>query len=189
MAAAVDVVRAMTLHVVGTDPYPWPFDGRLGGDHLALVLAGWDRTWSDRSLATDAARSCCAALAEATVRIGGVVVGVSHRNGRSLPIPVVGEAVDADGLDAFHGSRLDGLLRRLGRTHLLVAGFGLEGPVHSTLRSANDRGYECLLVVDAAAPLTTELGAAAAKTVTMSGGIFGAIGTTSAVLDALHPPS
>lgn len=91
----------------------------------------------------------------------------------------------ADGLDALHGGPLDGLLRREARTHLIVAGLGLEGPVHSTLRSANDRGYECLLVTDACAPLTTDLAEAAARTVTMSGGIFGAIGLTHAVLDAL----
>lgn len=185
--------RTVTVHVAATDPYPWPYDGRLAGGHLALVLAGWDEAWRDRSASVDA-RAACDALALASGACGVLVVGVSHRDALPLPMPLPldGVSVRADGLDGFHGSSLDGLLRRGGRTHLLVAGHGLEGPVHSTLRSANDRGYECLLVVDAAAALTRDLADAAAKTVTMSGGIFGAVGTTSAVLDALAelaPPS
>lgn len=173
------------MHVADTDPYPWPYDGRLAGDHVAVVLAGWDESWRDRSIDPAAAHASCTSLAIAASAGGALVVGVAHRGAARLPLPVSAEWSHADGIDGFHGSRLDGLLRRARRSHLLLAGFGLEGPVHSTLRSANDRGYECLLVVDAAAPLTHELPAAAAKTVTMSGGIFGAVGTTSAVLDAL----
>lgn len=173
------------MHVEGTDPYPWPYDGRLGGPHLALVLAGWDDAWAERTLDGPAAREACAALAGAVADVGGAVFAIAHRGAPGLPVPAGGAATTADGIDAFHGGPLDGLLRRGGRTHLLVAGLGLEGPVHSTLRSANDRGYECLLVADAAALLTTTLAEAAARTVTMSGGIFGAVGTTTATLTAL----
>jgi biuret amidohydrolase len=174
------------VHVAGSDPYPWPYDGRIDPSTLALVLAGWDETWLDRSLDLAAARACCTSLALAVRGLGGAVIGISHRGAVPLPLPSAGVLATADGLDALHGGPLDGLLRRTGRTHLLVAGLGLEGPVHSTLRSANDRGYECLLVTDACAPLTTDLAEASARTVTMSGGIFGAVGTTGAVLDALH---
>jgi nicotinamidase-related amidase len=93
--------------------------------------------------------------------------------------------VTSAGVDGFHGSGLDAALRVAGVTHLLVAGHGLEGPVHSTLRSANDRGYECLLVVDACSPLVPDLAGAARSMVEMSGGIFGAVGTTADVLAAL----
>ncbi len=61
--------------------------------------------------------------------------------------------VDAFGVDGFSGSPLAECLAGLEVDHLLVCGLGLEGPVHSTLRSANDRGLECLLVIDACAPL------------------------------------
>ncbi len=57
------------------------------------------------------------------------------------------------------------------------------------MRSANDRGYECLLVVDACAPLDPDLVAPATSMVEMSGGIFGAIGTTDPVLAALGQAS
>ena len=49
--------------VAGTDPYPWPYDGRLSGGHLALVLAGWDDHWSGRCADADAATARCAVLA------------------------------------------------------------------------------------------------------------------------------
>jgi hypothetical protein len=178
----------MTILVDGTDPYPWPYDGRLGGDHLALVLAGWDEGWAERSLGTDAAAPSAAALAGAVAARGGLVVVLAHRGSEPLPLDVPTTIIAAPAIDGFYASPLDDLLRRTGRTHLLVAGHGIEGPVHSTLRSANDRGYECLLVLDACSSLTDDLVEASAKQVTMSGGIFGANGTTGAVLRALAEP-
>jgi nicotinamidase-related amidase len=151
--------------VPGTEPYAWPYDGRLDGAHLALVLAGWDETWASRAVRSEPAE-------RRAMRLVGAA---------STTVP-------APGIDGFYASRLDDLLRSDRRTHLLVAGHGIEAPVHSTLRSANDRGYECLLVTDACTSLTDDLGAPAAKQVTMSGGIFGAVGTADAVLSVLPAP-
>lgn len=185
----------MTRHVAGTEPYTWPYDGRLEPGNLALVLAGWDDAWQRRSIAPAAAAERAEALALEVARIGGLVVTIAHGAAAPSPRPVVlpldaaeATVVEAAGIDGFHGSALDALLRANRRTHLLVAGNGIEGPVHSTLRSANDRGFECLLVADACSSLTDDLADASAKTVTMSGGIFGAVGTCGAVLDALHLP-
>jgi hypothetical protein len=175
------------VHVDGTDPYPWPYDGDLAGATLALVLAGWDEEWSRRCFLAAETRLACAALAEAVMARNGLVICVAHGGAPALAPPGPHCPVRAHGIDGFHGGPLDDELRTEGRTHLLVAGFGLEGPVHSTLRSANDRGYECLLVADASAPLTEDLVAASLSSVTMSGGIFGAVGTTSAALAALTP--
>lgn len=199
MTDAPDTVPADTAvaHVAGTEPYPWPYDGRISGETLALVLAGWDRRWAGRAARGAAAVAACGRLAAGVAAVGGLVVAVDHgetgatagRPGPPEPVdlvlPVAPVVVGAAGLDGLHGGPLDDLLRRAGRTHLLLAGVGLEGPVHSTLRSANDRGYECLLVTDACAPLDEALAGASAHTVTMSGGIFGAVGTADAVLAAL----
>lgn len=188
---SLDPSTAAATFVAGTEPYPWPFDGDLAPSHLALVLTGWDDGWSSRAADAATAQAACLELAVAVDAYGGLVVALSHgtgvdpSTGPALPVDAV--AVGAAGIDGFHGSSLDAVLRRAGRTHLLVAGLGLEGPVHSTLRSANDRGYECLLVTDASAALVPELAAASAHTVTMSGGIFGAIGTVAAVLTCLQP--
>ncbi len=94
---------------------------------------------------------------------------------------------DAAGWDGFFGTGLDSQLRRWGVTHLLLAGGPLETAVHSTMRSANDRGYECLLVVDATAALHPELLPQTLSMIEMSGGIFGANGTSSAVMAQLQP--
>jgi Isochorismatase family len=67
----------------------------------------------------------------------------------------------------------------------LMAGFGAEVTVDCTLRTANDQGYECLVLVDAYAPFDRSTGDHALSSVTMSGGIFGALGTTTALLDEL----
>lgn len=98
-----------------------------------------------------------------------------------------GHAIDAGGIDGFFDSPLDGVLRHRRIHQLVIVGHGLEGPVHSTLRSANDRGYECLLVIDACTPIDASLVPAARRTVEMSGGIFGAVTTTAELIRDLLP--
>ncbi|MCC5950990.1 MAG: cysteine hydrolase family protein [Acidimicrobiia bacterium] len=185
--------------VAGTEPYPWPWPGEIDRSAVAVVLAGWDTHWAARSVGDcDGAVERLDALVVAALAADVPVIGLAHppppRAMSAWPDPVplggVGIAsVAAGGIGGFSAGPLDGVLRAEGRTHLLVAGHGLEGPVHSTLRSANDRGYECLLVADACTPLTIDAAASAAHSVTMSGGIFGAVGSTADVIDALarHP--
>jgi nicotinamidase-related amidase len=103
-----------------------------------------------------------------------------------LPIRVDGDVtVDAAGVNGFYGSALDDELRHLGTDHLVLVGWGAEAAVDSTLRSANDRGYECLVLTDAVAPFDVSVGEHALSSVTMSGGIFGALATTNMLLAAL----
>jgi len=95
---------------------------------------------------------------------------------------IVADVVVDCGLDGFHGGPLDDELRRRGIDHLVFCGFGAEATVDTTVRSANDRGYECLTITDAVAPFDTLVGARALASVTMSGGIFGAIAPSEALL-------
>lgn len=95
--------------------------------------------------------------------------------------------VSAGGLDAFHAGTLDGVLRRAGRPLLILVGAGLETVVHSTLRSANDRGYECLVLVDGVACVEPTNAAGALSSICMSGGIFGAIADSRSLKAALYP--
>lgn len=181
----------MSRHVPATTPYPWPFDGDLSPTRLALVVAGWDSRWAGAVGDGDVGERI--ALLAAALRSRGVaVVAVTHGGRRPppqtpvRPLPLDGaDVVDAAGIDGFYGSRLDALLRTAGRTHLLLAGQGLEAPVHSTMRAANDRGYECLLLADVAAPVDPALAAPARSHIEMSGGIFGAVGTATDLCTAL----
>ncbi|MGZ4706355.1 MAG: cysteine hydrolase family protein [Acidimicrobiales bacterium] len=189
----------MSATVRHTDPYPWPYAGMPAPSRLALVVAGSDPHWIARCPAPAAldVATRIASLAGPLRMAGATVVHVAHD--RPARAPEVGApAVAADslreaddlvisaaGIDGFFGSPLDRRLRARACDHLLVCGFGLEAPVHSTLRSANDQGYECLLLTDACAPLDPLATGAALSMVTMSGGIFGALGTSSELLAAV----
>jgi biuret amidohydrolase len=179
--------------VVTSTPYPWPYDQVVADDRLALVVAGCDPHWCGSSLDTSVAATHLHDLAVAIAAGGGTVVALEHpparrfRASHRVPRSIEGaEVLTVGGIDGSYGSGLDPLLRARGVRHVLVGGYGLEAPVHSTLRGLNDRGYECLLVADACAPLDRSCVAGAISSIEMSGGIFGAVARTHDVLAALQ---
>jgi nicotinamidase-related amidase len=100
--------------------------------------------------------------------------------------PVDGELiVDKPGKGAFYATDLDLLLRRNAITHLVFTGITTDVCVHTTMREANDRGYECLLLQDCCGATDAGNHAAAVKMVTMQNGVFGAVSTSSRLLEAL----
>lgn len=87
--------------------------------------------------------------------------------------------IDKIGYSAFSGTDLDAILRQRSITKLLFAGVTTDVCVHSTLRDAVDRGYECLLLSDACAATKVENHRAALNMITTEGGIFGAVTETA----------
>lgn len=101
--------------------------------------------------------------------------------------PVPGELVIAKpGKGAFYATALDAELKKRGVTHLLFTGVTTEVCVQTSMREANDRGYECLLVTDATESYFPEFKKATLDMVRAQGGIVGWTATTDQVLNSLN---
>ena len=101
--------------------------------------------------------------------------------------PLPGETVIVKpGKGAFYGTPLGDLLQQRGIGHLIFAGVTTEVCVQTTMREANDRGYECLLAEDATESYFPEFKAATLAMIRAQGGIVGWTASTDVILAALR---
>ncbi|MFI7501624.1 cysteine hydrolase family protein [Streptomyces sp. NPDC049687] len=102
--------------------------------------------------------------------------------------PAPGEVVvDKPGKGAFYATGLDLVLRTRGITHLVLTGITTDVCVHTTMREANDRGYECLILSDCTGATDASNHEAALHMVTMQGGVFGCVSTSEELIAATTP--
>jgi nicotinamidase-related amidase len=100
--------------------------------------------------------------------------------------PIPGElVVDKPGKGSFHATGLHDYLLASGITSLVVTGVTTEVCVHTTVREANDRGYECLVLSDCVGSYFPAFQEAALAMISAQGGIFGWVASSSAYLSAL----
>ena len=101
--------------------------------------------------------------------------------------PMPGEPViDKPGKGAFFATDLQAVLQNRGISQLVVTGVTTEVCVHTTVREANDRGYECLVLEDCCGSYFPEFHAMALKMITAQGGIFGWVASSPQVVAALQ---
>lgn len=93
--------------------------------------------------------------------------------------------LDKPGNSAFHATDLDQILRSKGINQLILTGVTTDVCVHSTMREANDRGYDCLLRADCCAAGDPLLHQATIDITLNEGGIFGAVSQSAALLQAV----
>jgi nicotinamidase-related amidase len=101
--------------------------------------------------------------------------------------PAPGEPViDKPGKGAFYATELGELFTKQGIRSLVVAGVTTEVCVHTTVREANDRGYECLVLSDCVGSYFPEFHRVALDMIAAQGGIFGWVATSADLIAALR---
>jgi nicotinamidase-related amidase len=101
--------------------------------------------------------------------------------------PMAGETVvDKPGKGMFYGTPLHAQFQQAGITHLLFMGVTTEVCVQTSMREANDRGYDCLLLEDCTESYFPHFKAAAVEMLRAQGAIIGWTATSAQLLTALH---
>lgn len=128
-----------------------------------------------------------------TLRIGDVgpmgrILVAGEPGNQIIPAlaPVAGElALDKPGKGAFFGTGLHGTLQARGITHLVFMGVTTEVCVQTSMREANDRGYDCLVLEDCTESYFPEFKSATLAMLRAQGGIVGWTASSPALLAAL----
>lgn len=163
-------------------PYRWPWHGQFAPARTALLVLVDGAAALPDATATALVLEVVRSAAAAGVAIGELPDGAGTT---ILPDGLGDFAVARPHIGGFSGTDLDSVLRRRGITDLILAGFPFELGADCTMRQANDLGYECLALTDCCTGLAADTLAGAISSIQMSGGIFGVVAESTALLQLL----
>lgn len=123
--------------------------------------------------------------------MGRILIRGEYGHGIVDALKPIGDepVVDKPGKGAFFATDLEFMLRNRGITSLVVTGVTAEVCVQTTVREANDRGFECLVLSDCIASYFPEFYEMTLRMVKAQGGIFGWVAASEAFLAALPVPA
>ncbi len=173
------------MRQVDSRPYRWPYDGPALPARMALLVCTGDAACTPDTLTGERLGALVAAMRAA----GATVLWLPSAAATEAPPFDLCEGdieVRRPRFGGFTGTGLELVLRSRGLTDLVIAGTPLELGADCTMREANDRGYECILIEDCCAGLTPQTYAGVISSAQMSGGIFGAVAGCTDLLKALR---
>ena len=148
---------------VAADPYPWPYNGDLRPQNTALIVI-------------DMQTDFCG--------VGGYVDKMGYD--LSLTRAPIEPIIDKPGKGSFCATDLELMLRLRGIDNIVLTGITTDVCVHTTMREANDRGFECVLVEDCCGATDRSNHDHAIKMIKMQGGVFGAVSDSAAFIGGIQ---
>src|ERR1700730_6031244 len=147
---------------VKSDPYPWPYNGDLRPRNTALIVI-------------DMQTDFCG--------VGGYVDTMGYD--LSLTRAPIESIIHNPGKCSFCATDLELMLRLRSIENVVLTGITTDVCVHTTMREANDRGFECLLLEDCGGATDKGNHDHALKMIKMQGGVFGAVSNSAALIEAI----